>query len=652
MAMRERGGFEDGFNWKTVVGAFFVGLVMMPASIYISLFSGAGMGPAAQWVTIILFAELARRSISTLKKQEMYVLYHVAAALTGGGIFSGLIWNQYMRQSREAAAFGVAQGMPNWAAPAADSAAVLTRHLWDAQWLPAIGLVLVGAVLYRLNMFGLGYALFRVTSDVERLPFPMAPVAAEGATALAESPDRKVSWRWRVFSVGTMLGAGFGILYIGIPAVTGLVLAKPLFLFPIPWVDFTGSVESILPAATVNISFDAGSIIWGMVLPFWMVIGQFAMCILTAVVANPILQHLGLLPTWKRGMGIISTMVANGFDFWMSIWIGAALSVAVIGIWQLIKVFRKKKAGEMTENEMLTGKRSAAAREQGAKKPPKGRGDFPIWVAVVLFFVSTTGYVWLCHYLVPKFPLLLLIFFGFIWTPLTSYISARMIGLTGNGVGFPFVREGSFMLSGYKGVDVWFAPIPLNDYGWVAAWLKQTELTKTSFISIIKAELLLLPINAIFSFAYWAFFWFLSAIPSYLYPFAQKMWPFNAINSSLFMTATMEGRSWLLEALKPAWMSVGFAGGLGLYGLIGFLKWPLFVFYGAMTGIASTPDGPLLMITGALLSRFYFEKRFGEERWRKWTPVLGAGFAAGVGLIGMLAVGLIMVTGSVVTKSF
>jgi len=67
--------YIDGFNWKTVVGAFFVGIVMMPASIYISLFAGRGLGPAAEWVTIILFAELARRSISSLKKQEVYVLY-------------------------------------------------------------------------------------------------------------------------------------------------------------------------------------------------------------------------------------------------------------------------------------------------------------------------------------------------------------------------------------------------------------------------------------------------------------------------------------------------------------------------------------------------------------------------------------------------
>ena len=114
MPRPEEERFEDGFNWRTVVGAFFVGLIMMPASIYLSMFSGGGIGGAAEWVTIIFFVELARRSVQALKKQEIIVLNYTAAGLAGGGMFSGFIWNQFLRQSREAAEFGVAQGMPTW----------------------------------------------------------------------------------------------------------------------------------------------------------------------------------------------------------------------------------------------------------------------------------------------------------------------------------------------------------------------------------------------------------------------------------------------------------------------------------------------------------------------------------------------------------
>jgi hypothetical protein len=51
----------------------------------------------------------------------------------------------------------------------------------------------VGAqIIQRIDHFGLGYALYRITSDVEKLPFPMAPVGALGTMALAESTeDRK-----------------------------------------------------------------------------------------------------------------------------------------------------------------------------------------------------------------------------------------------------------------------------------------------------------------------------------------------------------------------------------------------------------------------------------------------------------------------------
>ena len=54
---------------------------MMPGSMYLQLVIGSGIGPAARWVTIILFAELARRSFAHLKRQEVFVLFYVASGL-------------------------------------------------------------------------------------------------------------------------------------------------------------------------------------------------------------------------------------------------------------------------------------------------------------------------------------------------------------------------------------------------------------------------------------------------------------------------------------------------------------------------------------------------------------------------------------------
>jgi hypothetical protein len=630
--------YLDGFSLKTVVGAFFVGLVMMPASIYLFLFQGGGLESAAQWVTIIIFVELARRSLKVLSKQEIYVLYYVAAGLAGGGAFAGLIWQQFLRQSREATEFGVSQAMPLWAAPGMDSPGMLLRQMWQHDWWQAIAVILAGQILIRLNWFGLGYVLFRLTSDVEKLPFPLASIASEGATALAETPDKNDSWRWRVFSVGSMIGLVFGMVYIGVPAVTGLIFNKPLQILAIPWLDFSPNLEGLLPASMVNLTFDIGQMFWGALLPYWMVVGQFVSSIATSVIANPILHKMGLLPTWKQGMGILSTQIATQFDFWLSVGIGVALSVAAIGIWHLIKTLMKRSQKK--------------ASERVSYAPPKGRGDIPIWISLALFIASTAGFVVICHVLVPKFPVSLLMAYGFIWTPVASYVSARMIGLTGNGVSFPYMKEGSFILSGYKGVDIWFAPIPLNDFGGVPMLFRQLELTKTKFTSIIKAELLMFPINLICSFLFWAFFWSLSAIPSHLYPFVDKIWPFQAINQSLFMTATMEGRSWLLEALRPSLMAVGLAGGLGLYWLVSLLKGSAFLFYGAAAGVASMPGNALLQLVGALLGKYYFSKKYGDEAWYRYVPVLSAGFACGAGLVAMLAVGITMVAGSILSKPF
>ena len=62
--------WEEGFGLKAMIGALFVGMIMTPASMYMSLVVGADIGSAAQWVTIILFIEVARQSLTTLSRPE------------------------------------------------------------------------------------------------------------------------------------------------------------------------------------------------------------------------------------------------------------------------------------------------------------------------------------------------------------------------------------------------------------------------------------------------------------------------------------------------------------------------------------------------------------------------------------------------------
>jgi hypothetical protein len=64
-------------------------------------------------------------------------------------------------------------------------------------------------------------------------------------------------------------------------------------------------------------------------------------------------------------------------------------------------------------------------------------------------------------------------------TRVVSYVNARMGGLSGQLVSFPMIRKGAFILSGYKGIDIWFAPIPYADHGHRAQLFREVELTGT-----------------------------------------------------------------------------------------------------------------------------------------------------------------------------
>ena len=205
-------------------------------------------------------------------------------------------------------------------------------------------------------------------------------------------------------------------------------------------------------------------------------------------------------------------------------------------------------------------------RERTLSAVPKGRGDFPIWLGLGMWLFATLGYVALSHYLVPEFPLWIIFVFGLVWTPLISYVNARMIGLTGQGVGFPFLKESVYILSGYERADIWFAPIPVGDLGGTAQRFREMELARTRFTSIFKAEVLMLPTILIASFVFWQFFWHTSQIPSAQYPFANRFWPMIATMQSIWLTANKAGASnFLLQALKPEVMVGSGVGALALF---------------------------------------------------------------------------------------
>ncbi len=643
--------FEDGFRWSSFFGAVFIALLMVPGSLYMKLLAGnMQMGAAAQWVTVILFIEVAKRTHTSLKRAEIFVLYWMANAAMGMP-FYGLLWNQFYVRSDAAIAFGIADGIPHWVAPSADSASYAMRSFFHKDWLPAVGLVVFGTFMGQINGIVLGYGLFRVASDVEKLPFPMAPIGAQGILAVSEDADAKradnkeQNWRWRTFSLGGAMGMAWGAIYLLLPTLSGVLTgSKPIQIFPIPFAEFTPTTGRYLPAVATGINWSLGNIIIGMVLPFWAMVGSFIGLVVTMVL-NPILYKQGILHSWTPGDTTVPTQFKNHLDFYFSFQIGIAVAICLAGFWQVYRSLQKKRAER---------KEGLAGPSRKDIEIPEGRGDIPTWAIISCYFFVTLTYILVSGFLIEwhRGVMIVLLLLGFVYTPIISYVTARLEGIAGQVVEIPMVRECSLILSGYQGVAVWFLPIPIANYGRMTMFYRTCELLGTKFTSIWKAKIFLYPIILVSSILFANFIWHLADVPSAVYPFAQRMWPLEAAKKALMQSSTLGEYSQFEEAFSWRYLGVGVGAGLILFGFLSKLGAPIFFTYGVVRGLGqSMPHGIIPQFIGALIGHFYFRRRFGKM-WRKYIPVISAGFACGTGLIAAFGIGLVFLKKAVVQLPF
>jgi len=645
--MRRPDHFEDGFNMGTVLMGLFVGLIMAPASVYMNLVAGLHMGTAAQWVTVLLYVEIARRAFKKLKRPEIFVLFYMCgAAMAAGG--QGWLWRQFIAQSEELRKMGLLEYIPHWYAPT-NPDVLANRSFFMLEWLWPLAIGALTMLLGRIDNFGLGYLLYRLTADVEELPFPMAPVGAAGMTALADASEDRETWRYRVFAMGAAIGIAFGVLYIGLPAITGAIFAEPIRLIPIPFVDLTSYTQNRLQATPVMISFDLGLVVTGMIMPFMAVLGSL-FGVLFTLFFNPTLYDQGILNGWEPGLGAIETVRSNIFDFYFSFNLGLMIAVALIGflhMWSKFKA-KRKEMDEMGRTKVDWSK---------LFNPPEGRGDIPLWLGLVIYIVSTVLYIWIAWTLVNRFsgplthgafPLWLLIFYGFVYTPIMSYIAARMEGIVGRQFTLPFVREATFILSGYKGAAIWFAPIPMHNHATQVEQFREMELTGTKFTSLMKAEALTYPLMIIGTLIFAQFIWNMGPVPSEMFPYANEFWELNAYSQGLIWTSTLPdaGVSPFQEAFRPEYLGAGLGLAMALYGVLAHFNLPVFLVYGMIRGLdQSLPHAIIPTVIGAVIGRFGCRKWFGDK-WPQYRIVFAAGFGAGMGLSTMFALGVVFMSKS------
>ena len=208
-------------------------------------------------------------------------------------------------------------------------------------------------------------------------------------------------------------------------------------------------------------------------------------------------------------MDTVNTTFANNRDFWLSFGIGSGLGIAVVSIYSLLRDVARKVAAmrrERAEN---------GVSDDPWKPPREGRGDYPLWIALVvylginvaLFALSGSLLGWRWNLVA------FLLFYIFLYNPFIAYINARLLGMAGQSVSIPYVKEFGFLASGASGIDIWLTPLPADTHAGQAQAFRVNELTGVTFWSLIKTELVALPVLFVLSLLFWGFIWRGAPIP-------------------------------------------------------------------------------------------------------------------------------------------
>jgi hypothetical protein len=261
----------------------FVGAIMTPASMYMQLVVGGDIGPAAQWVTIILFIEVARRGVHVLRGRKFRALLH------GGGVLvstrrDGLLWNQFIVQS-ESFRRRHRRAVPSWVAPR-------RRACWRSVVLPP-GVVRAdradraGAAAGSASTISAW--LRDVPPDQRRGEAACSDGAGRGAgrDGLADASKGAGHLAVAVFSFGAMLGMAFGAIYWRCRRSAARFCPSRWRSSRSRFRISRATSRTFLRPCRSMIAFRPGLLISGMVLPFWAMVGSFDRAVRRAIVDEP-----------------------------------------------------------------------------------------------------------------------------------------------------------------------------------------------------------------------------------------------------------------------------------------------------------------------------------------------------------------------------
>ncbi|MBO3801922.1 MAG: OPT/YSL family transporter [Thermoproteota archaeon] len=612
----EKISYKRGFTLKSFLFILYSSIVLMPAVIFTLLTSGVGIGGNVGFIVVLLSIELVTLLGSSLSKQEIFIIWSCSGIAASDIIFLSLLQNLYFRSISPitwqflspSTKLPLPLEIPNWFAPPPNSPVLLLRTFLYPDWLLPIAVTLAGWILSgKVIDLALGFLFFKLYSEEERLPFPMQEVTAQMLLTLPEKESNKKM----LLTVSALIAFVYNLILYTVPFAT-------LFQFvpiPIPWIDLTKAVEPILPGASFGISTDLLVFTSGFITPLNVVVSMFLGSFAFYFLGNYIVTKEGFF-AWTPGMDAATLFQRSMISIWAYPNIGLAIAGALIPIIThpnyLLSAFKSLKTSRSKE-----------------------RGELSLWLILLLYLGASSIIVFMIAMLT-NFPIWIAIIFVFGWSFLSSMIASRSVAISGFQVTIPYVQQATILASGYKGVDIWFAPMGSSGgAAWWCGWFKLSELMDTKYTDFIKGSLTASFLAIIFSFIYVSLFWSISPIPSPLYPAVSIYWPVNVIMSGLWITGSVATKNALQFVAGSA--IVGAIVSLGL----DFLKVP-FSLIGFVIGTSTPFPTIVTSLIGAIFG-IALQKLYGKTWYNENKSTIAAGLVLGSSLAMVIGVAIAMV---------
>ncbi|MHA1832763.1 MAG: hypothetical protein ACTSV7_02120 [Candidatus Baldrarchaeia archaeon] len=636
---------QKGLTWRSAFALIFAVVLIEPVMIYYNLITNLIL-PLQAWIVIILWCELSRALGSPLTKQEIFILLAFQQmALTYSLWFLTPIKNMFMANSHEARFLGVTPYVPSWWAPRGEVVTELMKTQWvyfRPEWITPLLLVMITACLMLIANITMGYFCYGIYVTVQKLEFPAATAQAQTVLTLAEREPTEI----RIL----MLGALIGLIYnaavyflpflIGpfltagglfMPATTAASLAGTATSYVVSIFDLTPFLADNLPGAGFAFTLDFIPFVQGFLLPLSVTVPQVMGAFTFYFIGTHLITRFNLWPEeskWSSSWPINTLVDRSQLYFYISITIGLSLAATIIPLLLRPKILI----------QAFSLLKKASSKESSMEKTP------PLFRLLAIFFGACLANVVLVHFLAPEFPLWILIMFIVGYSFFISFLRAYTAGVTFSSFDIPYQRELIIYSSGYRGRDVWFAPINIFSGGAdIAQFFKIADMCNVSKREYVKTYIIVVAMGLVSSFIFVTLLWNISPIPSGAYPATIYAWPVDAMNWARTQIWIWKGYLFRYDLI-----TYSFIIGAVVYAISDYVfHIPAFLI-SFLAGTAPQMGIPwsLMALLGSIFANKVLAPRLGTKTFGIFRGRFVIGFMLGYGFVSMLTATLILISRS------